>query len=273
MKFTNDPVELGKIAQRMRIDILKMLNASGSGHSGGSLSCIDILVALYFSKLDHAKGRKKADKGDKFVLSKGHAAPALYAVLAEWGYFSKDELPRLRKLKSMLSGHPYSVSTPGVEVTTGSLGQGLSQANGLAIASRLNNHDSKIFCLLGDGENQEGQVWEAAMTASHYKLDNLIAIIDNNLLQIDGKVEDVMKIEPLAEKWASFGWNVLETDGHHFPSILEAIDNAKGVKGKPTVIIARTVKGKGVSFMEGNVKWHGATPNDEELKKAIEELS
>jgi len=182
-------------------------------------------------------------------------------------------LPRLRKLKSMLSGHPYSLSTPGVEVTTGSLGQGLSQANGLALASRLNGYDSKIYCLLGDGENQEGQVWEAAMTASHYHLDNLIAIIDNNTLQIDGRVEDIMKIEPLGDKWEAFGWNVLRMDGHDFTSILETIEKAKGFKGKPTLIIANTVKGKGVSFMEGNVKWHGTTPSDDELKKAIEELS
>lgn len=257
----------------MRIDILTMLNAAGSGHSGGSLSCIDILVALYFSAMKHSPSAAKGDVRDKFVLSKGHGAPALYAVLAEAGYFDKSELAKLRKLKSSLSGHPFSRSTPGVEVTTGSLGQGLSQANGIALANRLNGLDTNIFCLLGDGETQEGQVWEAAMTASHYKLDKVIAILDNNQLQIDGKVEDVMGIEPIGEKWRSFGWEVDEIDGHDMKAILSAIDKAKKNVGKPTLIRARTVKGKGVSFMEGNAGWHGTVPNDEQLAEAIKEIS
>jgi len=270
---TDNLNELGEIARRMRIDILKMLHAAGSGHTGGSLSCIDILVALYFSVMKHSPKDAKGDKRDKFVLSKGHGAPALYAVLAESGYFDKSELLKLRKMKSSLSGHPFSRSTPGVEVTTGSLGQGLSQANGIALADRLNGFDTNVFCVMGDGEIQEGQVWEAAMTAAHYKLDKVIAFIDNNQLQIDGKVEDVMGVEPISDKWRSFGWEVDEIDGHDIGAILGAIDKARKSVGKPTLIRARTVKGKGVSFVEGKAGWHGKTPNDEELEMALKELS
>lgn len=273
MKSTDNLEELKDIARRMRIDILTMLNAAGSGHSGGSLSCIDMLVALYFSAMKHSPKDANGDERDKFVLSKGHGAPALYAVLAEAGYFDQSELLKLRKMKSSLSGHPFSRSTPGVEVTTGSLGQGLSQANGIALANRLNGLDRYVFCLLGDGEIQEGQVWEAAMTAAHYKLDKVIAFIDNNQLQIDGRVEDVMGVEPIGDKWRSFGWEVDEIDGHDMKAILGAIDKAKKAVGKPTLIRARTVKGKGVSFMEGKAGWHGAVPSDEELATAIKELS
>ncbi len=273
MKFTDNIEELKEISRRMRIDILKMLHESGSGHSGSSLSCIDILVAIYFSKMDHSPDRKREDLRDKFVLSKGHGAPALYAVLAECGYFGKENLLTLRKLKSKLSGHPYSCSTPGVEVTTGSLGQGLSQSNGLAMAGRLNGEDANVYCLLGDGEVQEGQVWEAAMSAAHCKLDSVIAIVDHNQLQIDGAVENIKNIEPLSDKWAAFGWYVQDIDGHDFRQILDAIDAAKAEKERPSLINAHTIKGKGVSFMEGVVKWHGTAPGAEELEKALEELS
>ncbi len=273
VNFTNDIDELKEISRRMRIDILKMLHKSGSGHPGGSLSCVDFLVALYFSKLDHSPARGKRDKRDKFVLSKGHAAPALYSVLAEAGYFDKDELWTLRQLKSSLSGHPHALSTPGVEITTGSLGQGLSQANGIALADRLNGHDSNVYCVIGDGENQEGQIWEAAMTAAHYKLGGMIVFLDNNDLQIDGHLRDVMSIYPIKEKWEAFGWHLEEIDGHDFGQIFEAIENAKKEKEKPSLIWGHTVKGKGVSFMEGLAKWHGVVPSDEELKTALKELA
>ncbi|GMT43083.1 MAG: transketolase [bacterium] len=272
MNQTNDIEELKDIACRMRIDTLKMLNAAGSGHPGGSLSAMEILVALYFSKMNHSPGSKPGDIRDRFVLSKGHAAPALYAMLAEQGYFEKSHLLTLRKYKSILSGHPY-VATPGVDVTTGSLGQGLSQANGIALALRLNKENSNVYCLLGDGEVQEGQVWEAAMTAAHYKLGSVIAIQDNNQIQIDGFCKDVMNVQPLGEKWRAFGWHVQEIDGHDFGPILEAIENAKSKKDKPSLIWAHTVKGKGVSFMENKAEWHGVAPNDEELKKALAEIS
>lgn len=273
MKFTNNIEELKDIARVIRIDLLKMLHKAGSGHSGGSLSCVEILVSLYFSRMDHSPERKREDVRDKFVLSKGHSAPTLYAVLAECDYFGKEHLATLRKLKSILSGHPWSVSTPGVEVATGSLGQGLSQANGLALAARLDGRESRVYCLLGDGETQEGQIWEAAMTSAHYRLGSLIAILDNNELQIDGRINDVMKIDPIGDKWKAFGWHVQEIDGHDFSRILEAIDNAKKERERPSLIWAHTVKGKGVSFMEGRVEWHGMAPSEEDLKKALEELS
>ncbi len=272
MKRTEDAGELREIARRIRIEILKMIHTAGSGHPGGSLSAVEILVSLYFSKMNHSTKYAKRDERDKFVLSKGHAAPVLYATLAECGYFSKSELASLRQMDSMLSGHPYAPSTPGVEITTGSLGQGLSQANGLALANRLNGYGSYVYCLLGDGETQEGQVWEAAMTAAHYKLGSLIAFLDNNDLQIDGFVKDVMGIEPIGEKWKAFGWHVQEIDGHDFGQILQAIENAKMVKDQPSMVWCHTVKGKGVSFMERLAKWHGTAPNADELKKALAEL-
>ncbi len=271
-KKTDDVEELREIARRMRIDIVKMLNAAGSGHPGGSLSAIDIIVALYISRMNHSPRHNPDDVRDRFVLSKGHAAPALYAVLAECGYFDKSELQKLRKLGSILSGHAYS-ATPGVEVTTGSLGQGLSQANGIALANRLNNEDSYVYCMLGDGEIQEGQVWEAAMTAAHYRLGSVIVFLDFNRLQIDGFLEDVMNIQPVGDKWRAFGWHLQEIDGHDFKQILDAIDNAKKEGERPSFIWANTVKGKGVSFMENQVKWHGVAPSDEETQKAIKELA
>ncbi len=264
--------KLEEIARQLRIDVLKALNTAGSGHTGGSLSAIDILSALYFYKMRHNPQQPDWPERDKFVLSKGHGAPAWYAVLAQAGYFDHRELQNLRKLDSFLQGHPYSPTTPGVEVTSGSLGQGLSIANGLALASRMDNKSSKIYALLGDGEVQEGQIWEAAMSAAHYRLDNLCAIIDNNGLQIDGKVADIMGVEPLPDKWQAFGWQVLQIDGHNFYEITSALDTADKVKGKPTMIIARTVKGKGVSFMENQVKYHGITPTDQELEQALKEL-
>lgn len=272
MKKTVNEAELREIARNLRIDILKMIHAAASGHPGGSLSAVEIVVALYHNIMNHGPERKKNDPRDKFVLSKGHAAPVLYAALASCGYFGREHLTSLRKLDSMLSGHPYAPSTPGVEITTGSLGQGLSQANGLALANRLNGRNDFVYALVGDGESQEGQIWEAAMTAAHYKLGSLIAFLDANSLQIDGFVKDVMGIEPIAAKWEAFGWHVQEINGHDFGQIFRAVDAARAVKDRPSMIVSRTVKGKGVSFMEGLAKWHGTAPSDEELKKALAEL-
>ncbi|MBI4667323.1 MAG: transketolase [Nitrospinae bacterium] len=273
MKFTQDSKELTDIARELRVDILRMLARSGSGHTGGSLSCIDIITALYFSKMNHSPHFGKDADRDVFVLSKGHAAPALYVALARCGYFDRSHLDSLRKLNAILSGHPYSPSTPGVEVSTGSLGQGLSLANGIALGYRLDGKKGTVFCMMGDGESQEGQIWEAAMTAAHYKLDNVVGIVDNNGLQIDGKVSDVMNIEPIGDKWRAFGWEVIEIDGHNMESIMDAVDRAVAVKGKPALIWAHTVKGKGVSFMENKVSFHGTTPSADELEKAMAELA
>ncbi len=265
-----DIEELKKISTKIRKSILDMLCKAGSGHPGGSLSATDILVALYFHKMKIDPKNPKLKEGDRFVLSKGHACPLLYAVLAELGFFPKEELARLRKIDSLLQGHP-SIKTPGVEANTGSLGQGLSMANGMALACRLDNLKNKVYVLLGDGEVQEGQIWEAAMSASHYKLDNLIAILDHNELQIDGFVKDVKNIEPLKEKWEAFGWHVMEIDGHRFKEIIKALDDADKIK-KPVMIIAHTTKGKGVEFMENICEWHGKAPSEEELDKALSKL-
>lgn len=259
-------------ARIMRIEILKMLTEAGSGHTGGSLSAVDIVTALYFYKMRHDPKNPKWEKRDRFILSKGHAAPLLYTALALSGYFDKSLLKTLRKLGSPLQGHPCSKMLPGVEVSTGSLGQGLSIANGMALGLKLDKSDSRVYCLLGDGEIQEGQVWEAAMTAAHYKLDNLCGIIDNNGLQIDGHCCDVMHIEPIVNKWQSFGWHVIDINGHDMEAIIAALDEAEKVKDKPTMIIARTIKGKGVSIFEGKVKYHGIAPTPEELEIAMEEL-
>jgi transketolase len=273
MKLVNDAGQLAAIACELRKDILTMLATSGSGHTGGSLSAIDILTALYFGRMNHNPNYSKSDDRDMFVLSKGHGAPALYAVLARCGYFDKSHLGSLRQLNAILSGHPYSLSTPGVEVSTGSLGQGLSMSNGIAMALRLDKRKGTVFCMMGDGETQEGQIWEAAMTASHQKLDNVVGILDNNGLQIDGWVRDVKGIEPIGDKWRAFGWEVIEIDGHDMPAILAAIDKAVAVKGKPSLIWAHTVKGKGVSFMENKASFHGLAPTQDELAKALVELS
>ena len=249
-----------------------MLTLAGSGHTGGSLSAADIVTALYFSKMRHKPDEPGWRERDRFILSKGHAAPLLYAVLAMAGYFDISALKTLRKLGSPLQGHPCSRVLPGVEISTGSLGQGLSVSNGMAMGLKMDNIGSRVYCLLGDGEIQEGQVWEAAMTAAHYKLDNLCAIIDLNGLQIDGPVSKVKAIEPVASKWAAFGWNVIDIDGHDMKEILDALDDAETVKVKPSIILAHTIKGKGVSFFEGKVEYHGMAPTPEELEKALKEM-
>lgn len=259
-------------AARVRAEILKMLTEAGSGHTGGSLSAADIATALYFYKMRHKPEDPGWRERDRFILSKGHAAPLLYAVLALTGYFDTGLLKTLRKIDSPLQGHPSSKMLKGIEVSTGSLGQGLSIANGIAMGIKMDGLNSRVYCLLGDGELQEGQVWEAAMTASHYRLDNLCAIVDNNGLQIDGYCCDVMGIEPLTDKWKAFGWNVIDIDGHNMEQIVDSLDDSESVKGKPTVIIARTVKGKGVSFFEGKAEYHGVAPTREELEKALKEL-
>jgi transketolase len=263
---------LKRQAKLVRVEILKMLTMAGSGHTGGSLSAADIVTALYFSKMRHKPDDPGWRERDRFILSKGHAAPLLYAVLAMAGYFDKTALKTLRKLGSPLQGHPCSRVLPGVEISTGSLGQGLSVSNGIAIGLKMDKLSSRVYCLLGDGETQEGQVWEAAMTAAHYKLDNLCAIIDLNGLQIDGPVSKVKAIEPVASKWSAFGWNVIDIDGHDMKEILEALDEAETVKGKPSVILAHTIKGKGVSFFEGKVEYHGIAPTPEELEEALKEM-
>lgn len=259
-------------ATHVRRHIIEMLAAAGSGHPGGSLSAVDILVALYFAKMRHDSARPDLPDRDRFVLSKGHSCPALYAVLAECEYFAHDEIYTLRKFGSILQGHPDSKKTPGVNISSGSLGQGLSAGIGMALAARVDGRDYRTYVLLGDGECQEGQIWEAAMTAGHYKIDNLCAILDYNGLQIDGPIKDVMNPEPLAEKWQSFRWNVVEADAHDFSQVLGALDTAETVKGKPTIIIATSVKGKGVSFMENAAGWHGKAPSKEEASDALAEL-
>jgi transketolase len=264
--------ELEKTSCRLRVEILKMLNTAKSGHTGGSLSAIDILTVLYFRQMRHDPSNPLWGGRDRFVLSKGHAAPALYACLAEAGYFPREDLKNLRRLGSHLQGHPDMNKTPGVEVCTGSLGQGLSQAVGLALAARLQKSASRVFCLLGDGELQEGQVWEAAMAAAHYRLDNLVAIIDQNGLQIDGEVAKVMGVAPLGPKFLAYNWHVLEVDGHDIGAICQALDDAEHSKDQPTMIIARTVKGKGVPFFEHKASYHGVPPSDDELTRALEHL-
>jgi transketolase len=267
-----DVTFLKKQAKLVRMEILKMLALAGSGHTGGSLSAADIVTVLYFSKMRYRPDEPNWKERDRFILSKGHAAPLLYAVLAMAGYFNISMLKTLRKLGSPLQGHPCSRVLPGVEISTGSLGQGLSVSNGIAIGMKIDNLSSRVYCLLGDGETQEGQVWEAAMTAAHYRLDNLCAIVDLNGLQIDGPVSKVKGIEPVASKWSAFGWHVIEIDGHNMEEILNGLDEAEKVKEKPTMIIAHTIKGKGVSFFEGKVEYHGMAPTHEELEKALKEL-
>ncbi|MCD6590455.1 MAG: transketolase [Candidatus Aenigmarchaeota archaeon] len=264
---------LKAVANNIRKDIIKMTAEAGSGHPGGSLSCVEILVSLYFSVMNHKPEDPEWEGRDRFVLSKGHAAPALYAVLARSGYFPLEELATLRKLNSRLQGHPHRKSLPGIEASTGSLGQGFSIAVGMALGLKSDSRPNKVYVLLGDGEIQEGQVWEAANTASHYKLDNLIAILDHNGLQIDGHVKDVMNIYPIEKKWEAFGWDVITVDdGHDFEKLLAAFEKAKQQKGRPTIIIANTVKGKGVSFMENRAEWHGKAPTKEQAEIALREL-
>ena len=263
---------LNEIASIIRREIVTMIHGAKSGHPGGSLSAVEILTALYFDEMNIDPNNCKMEDRDRFVLSKGHAAPVLYATLAHKGYFDREELKGLRKINRMLQGHPDMKGTPGVEMSTGSLGQGFSVACGMAMASKLDNAPWRVYTLLGDGEVQEGIVWEAAMSAAHYKLDNMVAFLDYNGLQIDGKTEDVMNIGPIVDKFKAFGWNVIEIDGHDFDQIFAALDMAKETVGKPTMIIAKTIKGKGVSFMENQAGWHGAAPSDSDLERALLDL-
>ncbi|MBU5313904.1 transketolase [Tissierella carlieri] len=265
-------MELKEIARSIRIDIINMLEKSQSGHPGGSLSAVEILTTLYFKEMRVDTTNPKWKDRDRFVLSKGHGTPVLYGTLAEKGFFPKEELDRFRKIGSILQGHPDMKDIPGVDMTTGSLGQGLAAANGMALAGKLDNKDYRVYAMIGDGECQEGLIWEAAMLAAHYKLDNITVFLDHNGLQIDGPNKEIMNIEPIDEKFKSFGWHVLTIDGHSFDEILNAIEEAKNTKNKPTIIIARTHKGKGVSFMEDQVGWHGKAPSAEEASKALEEL-
>ena len=272
MRLTREKADLETRARHVRRHIIEMLAAAGSGHPGGSLSAVDVLVALYFGKMQHDPRNPHWADRDRFVLSKGHACPALYAVLAECEYFPHDEIYTLRKFGSILQGHPDSRKTPGVNISSGSLGQGLSAAIGMALAARLDKRDYRTYVVLGDGEVQEGQIWEAAMTAAHYKVDNLCAILDYNGLQIDGPIQDVMNPEPLPEKWSAFGWNVLRINAHDFEQILDGLDRAEQTKGRPTIIIASSIKGKGVSFMENVAEWHGKAPSKEEADRALAEM-
>jgi len=264
--------QMEAMAKTLRRHIISMLGKAGSGHPGGSLSAVEILIDLYFKVLRHKPQDPHWPDRDRFILSKGHAAPVLYATLAESGYFPVEELSTLRQLDSRLQGHTDRTVTPGVEMSAGSLGQGLSFTIGVALAGRLNSQQYRAHVLLGDGECDEGQVWESAMAAAHFKLDNLVAIVDRNEQQIDGWTCDVMELEPFDKKWQSFGWHVIEVDGHDLAQLIEAFDKAKLVKGQPTVIIAHTTKGKGVSFMENNPNFHGKAPNADEVEIALKEL-
>ncbi len=268
MNFAN----ADEFALHMRREIIKMLAASGSGHPGGSLSATDIIAVLFHDEMNIDPANPDKPDRDRFVLSKGHAVPALYAALALRDFFPLDELQQLRKLGSRLQGHPDMHKTPGIDMSTGSLGQGISAACGMALAAKKDGLPCTIYALLGDGETEEGEVWEAAMFAAHYRLDNLIAFLDHNHLQIDGNPRDVLSPEPLNEKWRAFGWKVLEIDGHDTEQIKDAIKEAKQSSGQPVMIIAETVKGKGVSFMENQAGWHGVAPNAEQAEQAISEL-
>ena len=268
----NNISELKKIANEVRIGIIEEVYSAQSGHPGGSLSIADILTVLYFNEMNIDEKKPNMPNRDRLVLSKGHASPALYSVLANRGFFEKDKLKTFRKIDSNLQGHPDKNKVKGVDMTTGSLGQGLSAANGMALAGKLNKSNYRVYCILGDGELEEGQIWEAAMTSHHYKLDNLCVIVDNNNLQIDGKVEDVMNIYPIVDKFKSFGFETIQIDGHNITQIMEALGQARKIKGKPTAIIAKTIKGKGVSYMENQAGWHGKAPNEDEYKRAINEL-
>lgn len=263
--------EMKVIARESRINVIKMIAEAGSGHPGGSLSCVEILVALYFAEMNINPKEPNNPERDRFVLSKGHAAPALYAVLCKRGYFPEEELQKFRKIGGILQGHPDMKKTPGVDMSSGSLGQGLSVANGMALAAKMDQKDYQVYVLLGDGELEEGQVWEAVMTAAHYKLDNLVAFVDYNRLQIDGNVTEIKSIKNLNERFGSFGWETKTINGHDFSEVFEALKEAK-VSKTPFVIIANTVKGKGISYMENEVDWHGKAPSSKQLEQAIADL-
>ncbi|RLF36816.1 MAG: transketolase [Thermoplasmata archaeon] len=270
---TNLIHKLNLIAVKIRKHVIEMLYRAESGHPGGSLSAVDALVALYFHHMKHDPNNPDDPDRDRFILSKGHAAPALYAVLAECGYFDVKELKNLRKINSMLQGHPVNYMIPGVEASTGSLGHGLSFAVGVALAGRLDKKNYNVYVMLGDGETDEGQIWEAAAAASHYKLDRITALLDRNYLQIDGNTEEVLRLESIRERWGSFGWNIIEIDGHDIGEILDALHRADEHTRQPSLIVLNTVKGKGVSFMENNVDFHGVPPNEMEYRLAMQELN
>lgn len=267
-----DVEKLKKIARLIRADIIKEVYSAKSGHPGGALSIVDILTVLYFNQMNISPEDPRNENRDRFVLSKGHASAALYATLAERGFFSVNELENFRKLGSILQGHPDMKHIPGVDMTTGSLGQGLSVANGMAMMSKLDKKGIRVYTILGDGEIEEGQIWEAAMTASQYRLDNLCVIVDNNNLQIDGELKKVMSSYPIDKKFESFGFVVFNVDGNDIEELIKVFESAKLIKGKPVAIIAKTVKGKGISFMENKAEWHGKAPSEEEYKQAIKEL-
>ena len=259
-------------ACKIRMGVIEGTYNARSGHPGGSLSIADLVAYLYFAKMNVYPDKPDEPSRDRFVLSKGHTAPALYAALAEKGFFSKEEIKSLRHIGALLQGHPC-INIPGVDMSSGSLGQGISAACGMALSGKLTSDTYKVYTVLGDGEIQEGQVWEAAMFASHYKLDNLVAVVDNNGLQIDGKVEAVMSIYPIADKFEAFGWHAISADAHDFDSLEKAFDEAESIANQPVVIILKSVKGKGVSFMENNVSWHGSAPNKEQYDQAVAELT
>jgi len=273
MKKTSNPEELRSIAKKVRREIIEMITNAKSGHPGGSLSAVEIVVTLFFDVLRHDPQNPKWKDRDRFLLSKGHAAPVLYSVMAECGYVFPDALNSLRKLGSVFQGHPDVRFIPALEASTGSLGEGLSLGIGMALAAKLDDSPSRSYVVIGDGESQEGQIWEAAMFAGDKGVDNLVCIIDHNRIQLDGFLNDIMPLEPLADKWRSFNWHVIEVDGHDIPQLQAAFREAAAQTGKPTVIIAHTVKGKGVSFMENNPKFHGVAPTEEEMEKALVELA
>jgi len=259
------------LAAKMRREIVAAVNRAGCGHPGGSLSAVEIFIALYGYKMRHKPKQPDWPDRDRLVISKGHCSPAAYVALSSYGYFPKEELKRYRTYGSILQGHVHT-KVPGIEFSTGSLGHGLSVANGMALGARILKKDFRVYCFLGDGEIQEGSVWEAAMTASHHKLDHVCAIVDYNKVQENGPTNEIKNLEPIVSKWDSFGWKVIEIDGHDFHELMNALDQAETTNGRPTVIIANTVKGKGVSFMEGSYKWHGRAPKGEDFDKAMEEL-
>ncbi len=271
MKIT-DIKQLQEKAKEVRKGIIEAVYSNKSGHPGGSLSIADIITVLYFNQMNIDEKNPKWEDRDRLVLSKGHCSPALYSCLANRGFFDVEKLKTFRNINSNLQGHPDMNKVPGVDISSGSLGQGLSCANGMAIAGKMDNKNYRVYCILGDGEIEEGQVWEAAMASNKYKLDNLCVIVDNNNLQIDGTIEEVMSSYPIDEKFKSFGFQVINIDGHNIQEIIDAFDVAKNVKDKPTCIIAKTIKGKGVSYMENDVKWHGIAPNEEQYQLAMKEL-
>lgn len=273
MQKTNDAAALAALAKRMRRTAIEMIAEAKSGHPGGSLSIAEIVATLFFDVLRHDPANPQWKDRDRFILSKGHCCPILYAAMAECGYCPKESLNSLRKLGSIYQGHPDVRFIPALEASTGSLGLGLSLGLGMALAARLDRGPSRAYVVLGDGEIQEGQIWEAAMLASFQKIDNLVAIVDYNKIQLDGYVKDILDLDPLADKWRSFGWHVIELDGHNIPALQAAFAEAAATKGKPTCILANTIKGKGVSFMENNPKFHGAAPSTEEFHQAMQELA